>query len=148
MKHRLQGFTILESLIVLVIVSMFLLLPMIASRETSKTMTTLYFLDRLEKNMLVCQQTAIVENRQTKVLQNADNPRELAFRLAPGIWLESLVVPETLTVSSVPIITFAGGTGNAQSFQAFSFIWNEKGQKITYRFLFGKGHFEKKISDL
>lgn len=148
MKYRLQGFTLLESLIVLAMVSIFLLLPVVASKETSKTMTTLYFLDRLEKNILVCQQTAIVENRQTKVLQNADNPRELAFRLAPGVWLESLIVPETLTVSRVPIITFAGGTGNAQSFQAFSFIWTEKKQKIMYRFLFGKGHFEKKISDL
>lgn len=139
----------MESLFVLAIVSFFIALPALAVKEAIDTLTTLHFFDRLEKSILTSQQTAIISNKKTDIIQDYDNQRILAFQLQTGEWLEHLIVPETLTVGSIsPKISFSAGTGNASAYRTIRFTWPKKNQRITYRFLFGKGHYEQTIEPL
>jgi competence protein ComGD len=147
-RLKYNGFTLIESALVLLVISLFVLVPTVMTSRLSSTLEVQGFLDRLEKNLATCQQTAIISNRRTSMLQDSRDNRNLAFQLAPGKWLETLQVPEELTVSKVPEIVFAGGTGNAQSYLQFHFIWEKKNQKITYRTLFGKGNIEKIVLPL
>lgn len=146
-KHA--GFTLIEALLVLTIVSFFVSLPTVAMKEASRTLTTIYFFDSLEKSILTCQQTAIIANKGADVMQDYNNRRTLAFQLETGEWLAHLTVPDTLTIGDMKgKIAFSGGTGNAKGDQKIIFTWPEKNQKIVYNFLFGKGHYEKIITTL
>ncbi|EOT26447.1 hypothetical protein OMQ_02222 [Enterococcus saccharolyticus subsp. saccharolyticus ATCC 43076] len=137
----------MESLLVLFIVSIVIALPTILVKETTKTVETLYFFDRLEKSILTCQQVAIISNKSADILQ--PDLTQLAFQLTTGDWLEPLTVPDTLSASKLSKkISFSGGTGNVGQQRQIQFIWQEKKQKVAYVFRFGKGHYNKVITPL
>ena len=147
MKYK--GFTLLESMLVLSILSVFIFLPILSIRSITETLQVTHFFAQLEKNLLVCQQTAIVSNRSTYLAQASGQRQVLNFRLSPGEWLEPLPVPESLTVGNLSgKITFTGGTGNADASRKILFTWPKQQQQITYKFLFGKGRFEQEIKAL
>ncbi|HPJ01012.1 MAG TPA: competence type IV pilus minor pilin ComGD [Enterococcus sp.] len=144
-KHT--AFTLIESLVVLMIVSIIVFLPTLMIRETTKTIETLYFFDRLEKSILTSQQVAIISNKSADILQ--PDLKQLAFQLTTGDWLETLTVPDTLVASKLSKkISFAGGTGNVGEQRQIQFIWQDKKQKVSYVFLFGKGHYNKVVTTL
>ena len=144
-----RGFTLIESLMVMFILSFFILVPVLSVKSVTTTMEVTHFFEQLEKNLLVCQQTAIISNRTTDISQNDAQQRSLNFRLAPGEWLPPLSVPESLTIANLSgKITFAGGTGNADATRKILFTWPQKKQQITYKFLFGKGRFEQEVTAL
>jgi prepilin-type N-terminal cleavage/methylation domain len=144
-----RGFTLVESLMVMLVVAFFTLVPMLSVKSVTETMEVTRFFEQLEKNLLVCQQTAIISNRATDISQNDANHRSLNFRLASGEWLPALTVPESLTIANLSgKITFAGGTGNVDATRKILFTWPQKKQQITYKFLFGKGRFEQEVTTL
>ncbi len=147
--RRHSAFTLLESLLVLTVVSLFIMVPTMLIKKTTQTMATIYFFDQLEKSILTCQQVAIVSGRYTEALLYSPSQPEIVFWLNPSERLETLTIPETLRVPRAwRGVKFSGGTGNTNLYQNIDFIWDEKKQKITYRFLIGKGHYEKIITDL
>jgi len=139
-----QGFTLIESLLVLFIVTLFVSLPSVMVQGAKENLEVLHFLDHFEKNILLTQQAAITSNKRTKMIQR-DTTREYYFYTDT---IERLDMPEDLRASRIKTLYFNSGTGNNSSLQELHFYWDKNKQKITYRFLFARGHYEKKITTI
>ncbi len=141
-SHR--GFTLIESLLVLFVVTLFIALPSIVIQDTKETLEVVHFLDHFEKNVIATQQAAITSNKKTKMIQK-DTTREYYFYTDT---IEKLDLPEDLRASKIKTLYFNSGSGNNSSLQNLHFYWDKNKQKITYRFLFARGHYEKKITSI
>ncbi|GMA48393.1 competence type IV pilus minor pilin ComGD [Tetragenococcus muriaticus] len=139
-----RGFTLIESLLVLFVITLFVALPSVAVKEAKETLEVMHFLDRFEKNILATQQAAITSNKRTRMIQR-DTTTEYYFYTES---IEKLVMPKDLRASRIKTLYFNSGTGNNSSLQELHFYWNKNKQKITYRFLFARGHYEKKVTAL
>jgi len=139
-----QGFTLIESLLVLFVITLFVALPSIAIKDTKETLEVMHFFDRFEKNILATQQAAITSNKRTRMIQR-DTTTEYYFYTET---IEKLDMPEDLKASRIKTLYFNSGTGNNSSLQELHFYWDKNNQKITYSFLFARGHYEKKITTI
>lgn len=139
-----QGFTLIESLLVLFVITLFVSLPFVMVQGAKENLEVVHFLDHFEKNILLTQQAAITSNKRTKMIQR-DTTREYYFYTDT---IEKLDMPEDLRVSRIKTLYFNSGTGNNSSLQELHFYWDKNKQKITYRFLFARGHYEKKITTI
>lgn len=139
-----RGFTLLETLLVLLVVTSFIALPSIVVQNTKETLEVVHFLDRFEKNMLATQQAAITSNQRTKMIQR-DTTTEYYFYTDT---IEKLDMPKDLRASRIKTLYFNSGSGNNSSLQKLHFYWDKNNQKITYSFLFARGHYEKKITTI
>lgn len=151
MKTTYQAFTLIESLLVLLIVSIFFAVPTLVVGKSVETIEIARFLDRFEKSLLVTQQEAILTKEPTKIHQLYYDEAAVDFQFANGKKiLPRLTVPEKLTMTRTTKleIIFKAETGTNSSLQIIAFEWPEKKQKIRYKFLFGKGHYDKEIVPL
>jgi len=139
-----QAFTLIESLLVLLVVTLFIALPSIVIQDTKETLEVVHFLDNFEKKIIATQQAAITSNKKTKMIQR-DTTREYYFYTDT---IEKLDLPEDLRASKIKTLYFNSGSGNNSSLQNLHFYWDKNKQKITYRFLFARGHYEKKITSI
>ncbi|MDN6639295.1 MAG: hypothetical protein L0L10_00795 [Tetragenococcus sp.] len=139
-----RGFTLLETLLVLLVVTSFIALPSIVVQNTKETLEVVHFLDRFEKNMLATQQAAITSNQRTKMIQR-DTTTEYYFYTDT---IEKLDMPKDLRASRIKTLYFKPGSGNNSSLKKLHFYWDKNNQKITYSFLFARGHYEKKITTI
>ncbi|GAA3018319.1 competence type IV pilus minor pilin ComGD [Tetragenococcus solitarius] len=139
-----QGFTLIESLLVLFVITLFVSLPFVMVQGAKENLEVVHFLDHFEKNILLTQQAAITSNKRTKMIQR-DTTREYYFYTDT---IEKLDMPEDLRASRIKTLYFNSGTGNNSSLQELHFYWDKNKQKITYRFLFARGHYEKKITTI
>lgn len=142
--HASRGFTLIESLVALSVLSLFASLPLITAPKIQEDLEVYYFLNQFENNILLTQQAAVFSTQRTTIKREYDQPNSIEFLLEEG---EKVVqfVPEALTVIRFPIIYFSLATGDIQNPTNIIFSWPKKKQKITYEFLFGKGRYEKKI---
>ncbi|OTN77760.1 hypothetical protein A5886_002861 [Enterococcus sp. 8G7_MSG3316] len=142
-----KGFTLIESLLALSVVSVFILLPVLAIDNYQKQIEVVGFCGRLEKGLYTAQQTAIIDQRQTRVAYTSGTDAAVHFQstITGELRLSSIEVPEPLEVRSFPTILFNSSSGNNSSFPRIILYWPEKDQTITYKFLFGSGRYEKVI---
>lgn len=146
-KTRWQGFTLIETIIVLMIVSLFVFLPTVATKELKETVEVQQFLNRFEKQLHLAQQSAIVSGRTTTVFPADLVERVWVFRMYDQ--RVELPIPDGLTGNRAATIRFTGVTGTSSSVgKKFTFTWNKKQQKIIYEFLFGRGHYVKRIENI
>lgn len=139
-----RGFTLIESLLVLFVITLFIGLPSIVVKDAKETLEVVHFLDHFEKNILLTQQDAITSNKRTKMIQK-DTTKEYYFYTDT---IEKLDMPEDLRASRIKTLYFNSGTGNNSSLQELHFYWDKNKQKITYSFLFARGHYEKKVTTI
>lgn len=142
-----KGFTLIESLLVLSVVSLFVLLPVLVIDNYQKQIEVVGFCQRLEKGLYTAQQTAIIDQRQTRVAYTRAPDPGVHFQstITGELRLSSIDVPKQLEVHSFPMILFNSSSGNNSSFPQIVLYWPEKDQTITYKFLFGSGRYEKVI---
>lgn len=138
------GFTLIESLVVLFVVTLFIALPSIVIQDAKETLEVVHFLDHFEKNILMTQQAAITSNERTRMMQR-DTTTEYYFYTDT---IEKLDMPKDLRASRIKTLYFNSGSGNNSSLQKLHFYWDKNNQKITYSFLFARGHYEKKITTI
>lgn len=139
-----SAFTLVESMLVLLVVSLFVMLPAVTMKNTKESLEVLHFLDHFEKNILLTQQTAITSGYATKMIQS-DSGEEYYFYTDEILYQK---LPEELTASQIRILYFKPNSGNNSSLQTLNFYWPKENKKITYRFKFARGHYEKEISKL
>ena len=103
-----RGFTMVESLIVLLVVSIFIFLPLIAIDRYQAYFEVWGFCARLEKGLAVAQQTAIIDARETKVAYSDSPVPTIYFHstITGEIKMEPLEVPSQLAVRVFPVLTF------------------------------------------
>lgn len=139
-----SAFTLLETLLVLLVVSLFVMLPAVTLKNAKESLEVRHFLDHFEKEILLTQQTAITSAYMTKMIQS-DSRRQYYFYADETLRLD---LPEDLTASKVEPVYFKGSSGNNSSLQSLNFYWEKENKKITYRFKFARGHYEKEITVL
>ncbi|MHC5268886.1 competence type IV pilus minor pilin ComGD [Enterococcus sp. LJL98] len=138
------GFTLLETLIVFFVVSLFVGLPAHALPRLHAQLQVHQFLNQFEKYTLLTQQVAILSNEFTGISRLGEGDRQLLFSLEYG---EKIVLslPEALRVSAFATKHFTKSTGGVDRLEAIRFTWEEEKKAIVYTFLLGKGHYEKEI---
>lgn len=142
-----RGFTMVESLIVLLVVSIFVFLPLVAIDRYQAYFEVWGFCARLEKGLAVAQQTAIIDARETKVAYS-DSPIPTIYfhsTITGEIKMEPLEVPSQLAVRVFPVLTFTSQSGNYTRMETLRFEWLDQQKSIIYKFLFGSGRYDKII---
>ncbi|MGM0097795.1 competence protein ComGD [Enterococcus sp. DIV1083b] len=138
-----SGFTLMESLLVLLISSLFLFFPVVAIEYYQRSAEVFGFCARLEKGLYTLQQSAIIDNTQTRAIYQAEPTPTVSFYGAATEPVTKIDVPPQLAMQAFPDILFSSQSGNNSSLRKIIFYWQEKKQTISYKFLFGSGRYEK-----
>lgn len=144
---KVYGFTIVESLLVLLVVSLFIGLPVVYLPRLKARLEVQQFLNQFEKYTLLTQQVSIISNEFTRIARVADREDLLEFSLEYGQKIY-LTLPNELSVGTFKGKEFNKGTGNMSQLGNIRFTWAKEKQWIDYTFLFGKGHYEKTIKPI
>lgn len=145
-----EGFTLIESLLVLFICTMFMLLPTLAIKKTQQVLAVEHFLSSFEKKILFTQQMAVVEMTDTQIVFFKQK-QQIKFLLDKSNEPTNdaiLNVPTALKADGPDKIIFKNGSGNNGKLAKFSFLWEEKNQMIEFQFQMGSGRYVKKIKQL
>lgn len=146
----MKGFTLIESLFVLFICSMFILLPTLSIQKWQRVLEVEQFLSSFEKRLLLTQQMAVVNNINTQILF-LDQENRITFigpKIAANLEEIQLIIPASLLADGPEKITFKKGSGNNGNLAKYSFVWEEKQQVIEFQFQLGSGRYVKKIKDI
>ena len=144
-----SAFTLVETLIVLVLVCSFVLLPTIAIRKWHQQLEKKFFYYQFEKSVLHLQQVAIADHLGTQI--NLYNGLQLIdfYTSHTKLPWRKLEVPESIKLNSGYSIDFKPGSGNVSTTQPGNgnipkVIFEDEGQTIVYQFQIGSGRFERK----
>lgn len=141
-KINHKGFTLTESLVVLMIVSIMLMVGVSVTKNSKDELAVRHFLNRLDRQILLNHQASFVEEQ---LVWMGREPESRTISFVIGEQKFSLPIPEVLHVSYFPTMNFSKGTGNSKNMHSFSVYWNEKNLEVSYDFLFGKGHYERTV---
>lgn len=141
-----NGFTLIESLIVLFVISLFTFLPGLLLENYRQHLEERQFFAELEQRIILTQQLAVTNQVSTKI-KSAGNKQEVHFstQLVSGEtsqdwWI--LPVPEGIEVISESMISFQKETGkNEGKLGLLHFKVGER--KVKYQFQMGYNRFEK-----
>ncbi|MGM0126085.1 competence protein ComGD [Enterococcus sp. AZ194] len=140
----MQGFTIAETLIVLLVVTSFIFIPVLASAPLQKKIEIEQFFAVFEKRFLACQQAAITGMLPTNILIDKTS---IYFKtqISTGIKWSLLEIPDELSYTGVAKITFAMSSGNNSSLSKMKFYWKNQNKTVSYQMQLGSGRYIKKI---
>lgn len=144
MEKKYAGYTLVEMLIVLLLVSVFVGLPVTVLPRFQENLRIHQFFNQFEKNLLLTQQSALFSDQFTELSREAGGERCLVFDLDKGERL-LLPIPKELLVHEFRNIRFNKDTGSTGYLGAVRFTWQSGKQKVSYIFLFGQGHYEKEV---
>ena len=141
-SYLTTGFTLIESLLVLSLVSIIVTLSVGVTKELERELAIRHFFTKLDRHILLNHQASFVE--QERVIMGRESGSGLIyFKVGEQSFI--LPVPEELHVSNFPPMNFTIGTGDKRQMRSFYITWEAKKIDISYNFLFGKGHYEKTI---
>lgn len=150
-----SAFTVMESLLVLLVIASFSLLPVLSLKNWQEELTIQRFFSRFEKMVLVCQQIAIVEKRATGITVDPTTETvtfvtEATSGGSGGGFSEDrftpLAFPEAVKTQGTSSVSFgftASGTGSPQKLLKFTFYVNGGKNSVTYAIQMGSGRFAK-----
>ncbi|MGX7149347.1 competence type IV pilus minor pilin ComGD [Enterococcus ureasiticus] len=142
----MKGFTLIESLVVLFICTIFMLLPTLTINKWKQVLEVDQFLSSFEKKLLFTQQMAVVNTVDTQVIF-FEQSQQINFKNGQVVE-EILEIPVSLQIAGPEKIIFKKGSGNIGKLSKFSFSWIEKNQLIEFQFQLGSGRYVKKIKQL
>lgn len=145
----MRGFTLIESLMVLFVCTIFILLPTLSINDWKDTLEVEQFLSSFEKKILFTQQMAVVTAIDTQILF-FEQEQQFHFSIpSNGNKIEEMVgIPAPLKAVGPSKFTFKKDSGHNGKLSKFSFLWAEKNQLIEFQFQLGSGRFDKKIIQL
>ncbi|GGC87071.1 competence type IV pilus minor pilin ComGD [Enterococcus wangshanyuanii] len=147
MKRKvLNGFTLIESLIVVFVCTFFMLLPVLSIERWQRMIEIEQFLSTFEKQLLFTQQMAIVKMTDTQIVFEKEE-QQLYFVVSEHEQAR-LSVPEGLNASGPNKIVFKAQSGNNGKLAKFTYDWSEKQQSFEFQFQLGSGRYVKKINQL
>lgn len=142
-RNRLfSGFTLIESLLVLSLVSIIITLSVSVTKEFERELAVRHFFTKLDRHILLNHQASFVEQKEVTMGRESGS-RVIYFKVGEQSFI--LPVPEELRISNFPPMNFTIGTGDRGEMRSFFITWEAKKVDISYNFLFGKGHYEKTI---
>lgn len=144
-KHDPPGHTLLETLLVLFIISSLFIFPFVSISSWQTRLAAYHFFDQFERRIYATQKAAIVNQENTTIAY--DNKQAQIIFTVPqqmSSWT-ILKIPKEIEVRRAPTLIFAAKTGNESSLNAYQFYWKEEKQLISYQFQMGSGHYLKKV---
>ncbi len=144
-----RGYTLIESLIVLVVICSFVLLPTILFSSWQQKLERQFFYYQMEKSTIYIQQIAICDQKNTRIDLHPDKKR-ISFTIPGETWTwQSLKIPESIVLHSDHSIMFKKNTGNINTDQPESgaiprIRFTDSTGEVIYQFQLGSGRFEKK----
>lgn len=144
-----SGFTLLESLIVMLCISVFFLVPLIMIKNWKEQLEVTMFLNKLERGIEKTHQSAIIESHGTSINQK-QNSSEIIF----NYWhhqkkmSDYLKVEYPFVLKTNETIDFKNTTGNIAKLQVIKLRDELNKKEITYKFQIGSGKViksEKKL---
>lgn len=143
---NVKGFTLIESLVVLFICTVFMLLPTLSINKWKQALEVDQFLSSFEKKLLFTQQMAVVNTIDTQIIF-LEQAKQIKFKDGQVVE-KGLTIPVSLQTVGPDKLTFKKGSGNIDKLSKFSFSWTEKNQLIEFQFQLGSGRYVKKINRL
>lgn len=142
------GFTLIETLIVLIVVCSFVLLPTIALKSWQRQLEKTFFYYQFEKSILHLQQVAITDYRGTRIELHKDQQVIIFYTIHTELPWKQLNVPQSIQLESKGTVFFSAGKGNISTDQPGNgnipkVVFSDEGQ-VVYQFQMGSGRFEKK----
>jgi competence protein ComGD len=148
-KTKLAGFTLIEVLIVLGLITFFTFLPTILLTQWQRAVQTEQFLATFEKQLVWAQQNAVIWNQNMEVYFSEDQQSFTFTEVKNGEPVkQEFRLPEGLTGQGPSQITFLKMTGNNRHLGKYIFYWEARNQRIEYQFQLGSGKYVKKIYSL
>lgn len=152
--HR--AFTLVETLLVLAVISCFSLLPVLAVKRWQEELAVAHFFSRFEKMLLVSQQIAIVEKYQTTL--TVDRGKRMVTFATIGTdgktgsdfeedSFSEIIIPEAIYFKTADETRFSFSTqsGSPSALRKVSFYRKDKPITVSYQIQMGSARFEKTV---
>lgn len=146
-KSKYSGFTLLESLIVLLVCTVFTLLPILSLADYQQVIENEQFIESFEKNLLYTQQMAIVMNKDTQIIFN-EQTQVFHYIIEESKEIILKEVPTQIKAKGPSKIVFKQGSGNNGNLSKYTFENQLKKQVIEFQFQLGSGRYVKKINKI
>ncbi len=135
-----EGFTLIESLLVLCCVSVFFMVPMILLKKWQEETNVAMFFNQLERNIEKTQQSAIVEANETSICQeNSKNLLTFNYFHHRVKHETTLSAPHPLVLRSNENIDFNAITGNIKEIRQIKIEDHLHKKVVRYQFQLGSG---------
>lgn len=142
MLKKENGFSLVETLLVLSLVSFILSIPILHFNRMKIESETQLFFESLESSITLIQSHAILNNEWT-VIEVSPSSKQINFRVAGDREHpinHRLYLPETMSLASGSVVyNFYSETGNQTQLKKLRF-YTAKGE-VEFGFLFGSGRF-------
>ncbi len=139
-KNNNQGFTLLESLLVLFSTMIFITLPIIFVHQWKEQMEVEQFLSQLERRIQQTHQSALIELADTQITQSKDDQSFLFEYMHHGeLHREYLDIAPNLYLRTESTIKFSAGSGNIMSIEGIKIEDSLNNRIIRYTFQLGSG---------
>ncbi|MEO1773147.1 competence type IV pilus minor pilin ComGD [Candidatus Enterococcus ferrettii] len=146
--RRKSGYTLFETLIVLMIVCSFVLLPTLMFSNWQRKLEERSFYYQLEKSILHLQQLAICDQKNARIDLHPDKQLITFTAVDEEIPWKNLEVPKYVVLHSGYSVMFKSSTGNVSTNQPETGIpkirFTDRSGEVIYQFQLGSGRFEKK----
>ncbi|MFC6347242.1 competence type IV pilus minor pilin ComGD [Vagococcus carniphilus] len=134
------GFTLIESLLVLLTITIFLAVPLISLKHWKEKIKVEMFLNQVERRIQQTHQSAIIEQHGTKISQSADsNFLKFEYYHHDVLYREFLYVEEPLNLRTIKTIEFLPGSGNIKEIEGIKIEDSLNKRNIIYTFQLGSG---------
>lgn len=135
-----EGFTLLESLLVLLCIGVFFTVPLIAIKNWQEKAEIEHFFTQLERNIQKTHQSAIVDGKTTAITQSKKKKR-LVFEYFYHWEKYPVEFPmlDSLELMSDELIEFSGVTGNIKEINGIKIRDTVNKRIVTYSFQLGSG---------
>lgn len=147
--RKYHGFTLIESLIVLSVVSTMVLIPTLKLTNLYQRYRCQHFFNQFEKNLHATQQSAIVSGRMSRVYYNSEkNMYFFDYNWSSEyIHQVELFLPPEVVYKNGGNLFFHPPNGNISTGALSAIIFQESitGKTITYQLTLGSGKYDKKI---
>lgn len=142
-KPLLRGFTLIESLLVLLVVTIFIGVPLLQINQWEERLVYQGFIEEFEQRLIQTQQSAIVFRKQTRVqTEKKSETIEFAFYRGDGTFvIEKLKIPKGVTIQRSVFLRFMGMTGNVEQHHTFRFQTPYHSKYLEYVYQIGSGRF-------
>ncbi|API89964.1 hypothetical protein BKP56_12150 [Marinilactibacillus sp. 15R] len=138
-----NGFTLIESLIVLSLVGIFLLIPVIPFNKMEADIENSLFFEELQSSITLLQNESVLNDEWTEI-EMRPNAREIVFRVIGKrnhILNRSIALPDTIEIlGGSKVYRFLSESGNQGNLNKTRFQVGDKFYTLSFKL--GSGRFE------
>lgn len=146
MTKSKEGFTLIETLLVLAIVIGLLYFPIQRWQRWQDQLAGEYFFQQFERQLLSAQQMAISMGNPTEVMASSKRKVITLRLLTPSNvkYNDELPLPDCVRSKKYTSVTFNGRTGNTGEIKYYEFETTYSDENVIFQFYLGSGRFERK----